>query len=131
MVAEFTQAEAGENITATIISANLNGEDAGNYTLTLAGAPSATANISPATHAGLVTAGSVRVWPNPFRESINISGGDDIIMVTITNILGQKVMEENQNGSMMISTGHLEKGIYFMVIEYAGGTRDIKRMVKQ
>jgi hypothetical protein len=131
VVAEFAQAESGENITVTIISANLNGEDAGNYTLTLAGAPSATANISPATHAGLVTAGSVRVWPNPFRESINISGRDDIIRITVTNVLGQKVIEENQNGSMMISTGHLEKGIYFLVIEYAGGTRDIKRVVKQ
>jgi hypothetical protein len=49
VVAEFASADEGADITVSLVSANLSGADNGNYTLTLDGAPTTTADILPAT----------------------------------------------------------------------------------
>ncbi|MFO8002143.1 MAG: LamG-like jellyroll fold domain-containing protein [Marinilabilia sp.] len=45
ITAEFEQAEAGSDITVSITNAELTGDDAGNYTLSLDGAPTSSADI--------------------------------------------------------------------------------------
>ena len=46
VVIQFARADAGSDIQVNITSADLDGNDAGNYTLSLEGAPSTTANIT-------------------------------------------------------------------------------------
>jgi hypothetical protein len=58
----------------------------------------------------------VDVFPNPFTNSISIKSTIGINQLVITNIIGQKVMEINLNGSISetIQTSDFSNGVYFI-----------------
>jgi hypothetical protein len=58
---------------------------------------------------------NVKIYPNPFREYIDIYHFNKIKNLLITNIFGQKVYKED-NPSNKIDLSFLEKGTYFMTI---------------
>jgi len=90
---EFAQAESGVGITVTITSADLTGADAGNYNLTLVGAPTSSANITvkALTISGSFT-GKTKIYDgtvNAEAENVNLSlngilGADVVTLSTQT-----------------------------------------------
>jgi len=74
---------------------------------------------------------SVRVYPNPTTNILQIKGlENNIYNATIYSILGQKVLDYKNMTSPFISLLELEKGTYFLKINYKNITA-IKRIVKQ
>ena len=71
----------------------------------------------------------VMLYPNPFQNEINIINEHLIKNIEIRNILGQQVKYESTH-KKTISTGDLERGIYFVVVEKISGEKTILKMVK-
>jgi hypothetical protein len=213
VVAEFEDAEVGDNKTVSITAAQLDGVDKSNYTLSLVGAPTTIASITepPVTQYTLaitiVGNGSVevdgeaytetivvdegtvlnleaiadagwqfdgwtgdvtealeatttitmdadkaitatftivdnvetglftnlKVFPNPFSSHITLENVQGVSRVTITNLIGHRVMEIQFSGadSETIQTEGLVKGIYLITFQAENGERLVKKMVKE
>jgi hypothetical protein len=69
------------------------------------------------------------LYPNPFKNEINISSLEAVKSVQIMNITGQKVKEVTFD-CKTISTGELSNGIYFVIIESITGNRTVHKMIK-
>jgi len=76
---------------------------------------------------------NLRVFPNPFSYFIKLENIQNVSRITITNLIGQRVLETNASGSelMTIPTDGLVNGIYLIVIEAENGERVIKKMIKE
>ena len=74
---------------------------------------------------------SIRAYPNPFDNHINISNAEMIKRVVITNLIGQQVMSINLNGESSITTSSLKTGIYLITFEGYNGQRTIRKMIKK
>ena len=73
---------------------------------------------------------SVVLYPNPFKNEINISNPSAVKSVQITNASGQKIKSVIFDGKT-ISTGALTNGIYFVEIESVAGGKTVYKMVKK
>jgi len=73
---------------------------------------------------------SVVLYPNPFKNEINISNSEVVKRVQITNATGQKVKSVTFDGKT-ISTGELANGVYFVEIESITGDKVVYKMVKK
>ncbi|MCL2168087.1 MAG: carboxypeptidase regulatory-like domain-containing protein [Lentimicrobiaceae bacterium] len=73
---------------------------------------------------------NVVLYPNPFTNEINISNGELIKSVQITNVVGQKVSEVIFNGKS-INTANLGSGIYFITLESFTGEKLVHKMIKK
>ena len=66
-------------------------------------------------------------YPNPTSDVINLNAQDNIEMVTIYNILGQKVIEQNINAmSTKLDVANLTTGTYIMIVTVEGITGSYK-----
>ncbi|MFA5648773.1 MAG: T9SS type A sorting domain-containing protein, partial [Bacteroidales bacterium] len=207
-VATFESKDAGEGIKVSITAAQLNGADKGNYSVSLTGAPTATATISDGTvnytvtfnvisnseplegvtirideqtlttniegiatielengvypysvtasnyvtsegsitvdgadvnegvslvHVGIHTSllSNIKVYPNPFKNTINISNADNANRVVITNVVGKVVMSLNlsQASNQRIET-NLPSGIYLVTIIANDGSKVTRKMIR-
>ncbi len=64
---------------------------------------------------------SVRIYPNPAVNNINIET-DKVANLIITNLLGQKVIEMNNiNGLTQINSSKFNKGVYFVSLQFENG----------
>ena len=70
------------------------------------------------------------LYPNPFKNEINISNSVFVKNVQITNVAGQKVKDVVFDGKT-ISTKALANGIYFITIESISGEKTVNKMVKK
>ncbi len=132
VVAEFESADVGENITVSITTAELDGVDKGNYTLSLAGAPTTTATISLATSIETFTLDNLKLYPNPFQNTINITNASNAKRVVITNVVGKVVMvvDLNQVSNEVIET-NVPSGMYLVTIFANDGSRVVRKMVRE
>jgi hypothetical protein len=75
---------------------------------------------------------SLEVFPNPFSSSITLNNASKVSRLTITNIIGQQVMDMQLSGSdrITIPTDGLTNGIYLMTFYAENGERVIRKMVK-
>jgi hypothetical protein len=71
------------------------------------------------------------VYPNPVTTTLNIANVRDASKVTVTNILGQQVMNyENLNtGILVVNTDQLVKGMYIVNV-YKNGNVASKKFLK-
>jgi hypothetical protein len=90
-----------------------------------------TAIFSPKANTGSIHQQSLMLYPNPFRDQINILGGNELKNVFIINITGQQVWSEYDAHSTYIDTSSLTKGIYLVNIEFRDGSRNVFRMIKK
>ncbi|MDX9695151.1 MAG: choice-of-anchor D domain-containing protein [Bacteroidales bacterium] len=75
----------------------------------------------------------VEVFPNPFTNSISIKSTIGINQFVITNVIGQKVLEIELNGSVSetIQTSDLSNGIYFITATTSDENIIKMKMVKE
>ena len=73
---------------------------------------------------------SLVLFPNPFKNEINISNPNVVKSVQITNAAGQKVKSVIFDGKS-ITTGELANGIYFVEIESISGEKAVYKMIKK
>ncbi|MDD4673323.1 MAG: T9SS type A sorting domain-containing protein [Bacteroidales bacterium] len=207
IVAEFESEDAGEGITVSITSAELDGVDKANYSLSLAGAPTTTATISPVTytvtftvthyseplegatvsineqmlttnvdgiasiklengvypysvsasdyvtyegsitvdgapvnegvpmvHVGVNTnlLSNIKVYPNPFTQTINIENADEVNRIVIHDAIGKvvKIINLSQASTHVIET-NLPLGIYLVTIIGNDGGRVVRKMIRK
>lgn len=72
---------------------------------------------------------SVRIYPNPAISIVNIET-DKPALLTITNLLGQKVLEMNNiNGLTQINTSKYNKGIYFVSLQFENGETSSQKLI--
>lgn len=80
---------------------------------------------------------SVKTWPNPFNDKLEVSFMDEInmdhITIEIFDLLGKKVgahlTRDFQNRKVIIDADHLFKGMYLMKIS-ANGNKKVVRLIK-
>lgn len=70
----------------------------------------------------------VQVYPNPFKNSINITTKSIIKSIKIYNLVGKKLIEKNNNFNF-IDLNNISKGIYILKIKTEKGT-GIKKIIK-
>lgn len=72
---------------------------------------------------------SVRIYPNPAVNTVNIET-DKPAHLTITNLLGQKVLEiDNINGLTQVNTSKYNKGVYFVSLQFENGETSSQKLI--
>lgn len=76
---------------------------------------------------------STRVYPNPFQNSIKLANAESVKRVIITNIIGQKLIDRELNGTkdFTIQTHNLGKGIYLVTLYNINGQRQVRKLIKE
>lgn len=65
---------------------------------------------------------SVSVFPNPVKDVLNIQGSANIEEVTLTNMVGQVVLNQKaDNATLTVNTSSLKSGVYNLRIKMADG----------
>lgn len=88
-------------------------------------------NEGPALSAGdkPISVSPFSVYPNPTQESLAISSNLPIKSIRLSNASGQEIYTYQE--IQEIDMSHLEKGLYYLLIEFAnGGEVSIKKVVK-
>lgn len=74
---------------------------------------------------------NLNVYPNPFNNEIRIANAENVARITITNLIGQVVMDMPYRGETTINTSDLNNGLYLVVFQSANGQRVVRKMIKQ
>ena len=102
------------------------------YTLTGLGAnTNVTVEFEVITSVPSLALGGVRVYPNPFTNTLSIANAELVARVIITDIIGKQVMAVTLNGETHINTSSLRDGVYLVILEDSTGQRVVRRMVKR
>lgn len=74
---------------------------------------------------------TVKIYPNPAKERINIKANDEIASITFIDAIGKRYnnIEISSLGEADIS--HLKKGVYFVEIITAGQSISRRKIIKQ
>lgn len=76
-------------------------------------------------------AGSFRAYPNPTKNSWNITSNEDITSVNVYDILGKSVYTKTASSKeVTVNASELSKGVYFAKVSTAKGTSTVK-LVKE
>ena len=78
----------------------------------------------------IVDNSSCTIYPNPTNGVVNIKG-EGMMNISITNVLGQKVMETTATDNAVIDLSNCESGIYMVRIESENGTMTQKVNVRK
>lgn len=90
-----------------------------------------TVEFQDATSVVLPEISKLNVYPNPFNNTIYIDNADGFVTVSISNIVGQKIMETNLNDVSVIDASEMQPGVYFLVFESVDGQRLVRKVVKR
>ena len=69
-------------------------------------------------------------YPNPVENILHLQLLDDQNQITLTNILGQKLMEAVVKSSHNLDMSNFKSGIYFLKVKNSNGTQNIKIIKK-
>ncbi len=77
------------------------------------------------------TNSTLTVWPNPASDILNyeLTGNEKIKNITLSNMLGEKVMEVNLPTSKAIQINTLQAGVYIFNCETTKGKRYVKKVM--
>ena len=62
----------------------------------------------------------INVYPNPTNGLLNVNG-NGTMHITVSNLLGQKMMETIANGSTTLDLSRFESSMYLICIETENG----------
>ncbi len=68
---------------------------------------------------------NILVYPNPFKEELNINSGE-MVNAEVFNTLGQLIIIKTINGAGIINTSELAKGVYYLHVKGASGSKAMK-----
>jgi photosystem II stability/assembly factor-like uncharacterized protein len=75
--------------------------------------------------------GSIKVYPNPIKDVVNIESGSGIQKVEILNITGQVVINHQVDGKIVtLNTSSLKSGVYFLKVTTESGSFDKKIVIQ-
>jgi hypothetical protein len=74
---------------------------------------------------------NLKVFPNPFNNEVFVRNAENIKRVSITNLIGQRVIDMEVRGDITIDTQQLKGGIYLMIFESIDGQRIVHKMIKR
>ncbi|HOP05608.1 MAG TPA: M6 family metalloprotease domain-containing protein [Tenuifilaceae bacterium] len=102
-------------------------------THTITSNTSVSATFSKTTDVDFEPASLPVAYPNPFNGTLSFSNLKGASVITITNIIGQKVYQRRLNGeeATQISTDTFAKGIYLISIANSNGERRVLKVIKQ
>ena len=69
-----------------------------------------------------------KVYPNPFSKSLTIETNDKVVLVTLFNLSGKKLMSVSNASNL--NTSNLSKGIYLLTVEDEYGKTGTFKVVK-
>lgn len=70
---------------------------------------------------------AISAWPNPVKETLNISSATAIETVAIYNLMGQEIISEKANDKVVqIATGQLPNGVYVVKVSGDSASETIK-----
>ncbi|HZJ74767.1 MAG TPA: GEVED domain-containing protein, partial [Perlabentimonas sp.] len=89
--------------------------------------------LDPITGAPVNLSQGVQVYPNPFSSQLTLEGVSHVHQVEVINLLGQRMMLKQNNGSqtMSLPTNDLETGVYLVRLTDLQGTQTIVKVVKE
>lgn len=97
-------------------------------------AKSACVNFVPGTNVGINEAAesiNLELYPNPTSSNVTVSANENISNVTITDMLGKVVFEQQEVGkTVSISTVNFSKGFYLVRVE-SNGAIATKKLIKE
>ncbi len=97
-------------------------------------AKSACVNFVPGTNVGINEAAetiNLELYPNPTSSNVTVTANENISNVTITDMLGKVVFEEQEVGkTVTISTVNFSKGFYLVRVE-SNGAIATKKLIKE
>lgn len=73
---------------------------------------------------------TIKVYPNPFSEVLNISDAADVKSVLVTDISGRLIKTLANPGSV-VQLGDLKQGIYLIILEMKDGSRQTVKTIKK
>jgi len=75
---------------------------------------------------------NIKIFPNPVNDILYLENVSEISQISIYNIVGQKIITVNNNGSnnVNINTSEIHQGIYFVAIQNNDNTRTVKIIKK-
>ncbi|PKP39376.1 MAG: hypothetical protein CVT98_02055 [Bacteroidetes bacterium HGW-Bacteroidetes-15] len=94
---------------------------------------SITATFSSITNAGYGQISNIQIFPNPFSSVININNAEYARRVTVTNIIGQQLLDLSLKGDKVVTvkTDRLSKGIYLVTVYKLNGERLVRKLIKE
>ncbi len=73
---------------------------------------------------------TVKVYPNPFSEVLNISNAADVKNVLVTDVSG-RLLKTLANPGSTLQLGDLKQGIYLIILEMKDGSRQTVKTIKK
>jgi len=74
---------------------------------------------------------SIKMYPNPVRNTLTIDANSSIQKVSVYNVLGQEVMSRSpKSNSTTLQTNELQKGVYMVTTEIDGNV-STRKIVKE
>ncbi|MEN8882229.1 MAG: T9SS type A sorting domain-containing protein [Polaribacter sp.] len=71
------------------------------------------------------------IYPNPFRNTISLSSDKVIKAISITNLLGKRVVQLNINAPKKdLDLANLKSGLYIISLRYNDGTESKNKIIK-
>jgi len=125
----FAQSEIGTDITVSIDSAELAGADTSKYTLSLANAPTAKADITEVNDINIAEKENIKIYPNPFQNFIKIESESEIKKIEVIDMSGK--LRIRKNSVRRFNTPELEPGVYIIILEDAHGNKYQSKMIKR
>ena len=71
----------------------------------------------------------VKVYPNPFKDIVNISDIKNVQTITINDAIG-RIVKTIEKPSTTIELNELQKGVYFMTLHFKNGTEKSFKTIK-
>lgn len=85
---------------------------------------------SLATSEASVKKNTIRVYPNPFSEILNISDAANVKNVMVTDLAG-RLVKTIANPSATLQLGDLKEGLYIVTLEMKDGSRQSVKVIKK
>lgn len=70
------------------------------------------------------------IYPNPFTSKLYIEGRENIATVELCNLQGQVLIHNEGNTINHINTEKVPTGMYMLIIQFANGTSEVRKVVK-
>ena len=75
---------------------------------------------------------SLRIFPTPSKDVVNISGNQEMVSVALYNVVGQRVISEQVDGKeVVLDLSGISSGTYIVNISYKNGYSKTTKVVKE